>query len=239
MKKNLLLQYLFLPVLLLFFVACKKTKTIRAEQPSLINQQNEDSLSKSDSSDISYPTVKIGRQVWMANNLDVVVFRNGDTIREASSEADWTSANENKVPAWCRVLSIDNKSFGKIYNYFALIDKRGIAPEGWRVPTDNDWNILRENPYQLNKNIIQNVYWVPKKYIDKKFQNPYGGYRYQKYKGSPYYAVLKNGFYWTADGDLATTAIGKDLNFWYGSINKAVGSDYLGIDFGFYIRCVK
>ena len=78
-----------------------------------------------------YPTVVIGSQTWTTINLNVTHFRNGDIIPEAKTEMDWLLANENKQPAWCYYQNKTKfgKKFGKLYNGFALIDERGIAPD--------------------------------------------------------------------------------------------------------------
>jgi len=94
-----------------------------------------------------YKTVKIGDQLWMAENLNVGRFRNGDPIPEAKSEKDWQFAGENGKPAWCYY---DNnveygKLYGKLYNLYAMKDIRGLSPEGWYVPSDDDWKQLEIN----------------------------------------------------------------------------------------------
>ena len=89
-------------------------------------------------------TVKIGAQVWMTKNLDVSAFRNGDPILEAKTNEEWIKAGQNEQPAWC-YYNNDPKNwlkFGKLYNWYAVIDSRGIAPEGWRVPSIKDCEIL-------------------------------------------------------------------------------------------------
>jgi uncharacterized protein (TIGR02145 family) len=91
-----------------------------------------------------YKTVKIGEQVWMAENLKVSHFRNGDLIPHLNSDSLWNEAVRNKKPGWCYLEndSINNNGRGKLYNYYALIDPRGIAIEGWRVANEADWNTL-------------------------------------------------------------------------------------------------
>lgn len=89
-------------------------------------------------------TVEIGEQVWMSRNLDVAVFRNGDLIPEVKGISEMMEANENMQPAWCYY---DNdpaygKQYGKLYNWYAVNDPRGLAPEGWRIPGEEDWAAL-------------------------------------------------------------------------------------------------
>jgi uncharacterized protein (TIGR02145 family) len=92
----------------------------------------------------TYKTVKIGNQTWMAENLNVITFRNGDTIATAYDEEDWMLGDIFLEPAYVDFdFDPDNgQFFGKLYNYFAISDARGIAPEGWRLPTSEDWNEL-------------------------------------------------------------------------------------------------
>ncbi|MDI1321951.1 MAG: fibrobacter succinogenes major paralogous domain-containing protein [Algoriphagus sp.] len=92
----------------------------------------------------TYKTVKIGSQTWMAENLNVTKFRNGEDIPLALVEEEWWMGGEDGIPAYVDVEfdSENGQFFGKLYNYFAVSDPRGIAPEGWRVPTDADWAAL-------------------------------------------------------------------------------------------------
>lgn len=91
-----------------------------------------------------YKTIKIGEQEWMAENLNVKHFRNGDLIPEARSAEDWQKANENKLPTWCYYNNdpINGEKYGKLYNFYAVIDPRGLAPIGWEVPNSAEWNKL-------------------------------------------------------------------------------------------------
>jgi uncharacterized protein (TIGR02145 family) len=86
-------------------------------------------------------SIKIGTLTWTAKNLDVTTFRNGDPIPQAKSDAEWVAAGENYQPAWC-YYDNDPKNgtkYGKLYNWFAVNDARGLAPSGWHIPTDEEW----------------------------------------------------------------------------------------------------
>jgi uncharacterized protein (TIGR02145 family) len=89
-------------------------------------------------------TVKIGNQVWMAKNLDVSTFRNGDPIKEAKTKEDWFKARNKKTAAFCYYDydSKNGKIYGKLYNWYAVNDPRGLAPKGWHIPSDEEWTIL-------------------------------------------------------------------------------------------------
>ncbi len=89
-------------------------------------------------------SVTIGTQTWTTKNLDVATFRNGDAIPQAKTDEEWQVAGDNKQPAWC-YYDNDPKNgvkYGKLYNWYAVNDSRGLAPEGWHVPTDEEWTVL-------------------------------------------------------------------------------------------------
>lgn len=92
----------------------------------------------------TYKTVKIGNQTWMAENLNVSAFRNGDPIPEVRSCEDWNNALNDKQPAWCYYENMveNGTKYGKLYNWFALTDPRGLAPIGWHIPSDQEWEQL-------------------------------------------------------------------------------------------------
>lgn len=85
-----------------------------------------------------YKTVKIGDQIWMAENLNVEKFRNYETIPEAKTKSEWEEAGENKQPAWCYYDNdpVNGAKYGKLYNWYAVIDPRGLAPSGWHIPNE-------------------------------------------------------------------------------------------------------
>ena len=89
-----------------------------------------------------YPgTVTIGTQIWASANLNVSTFSNGDTIPEAKTSKEWVAAGDAGKPAWC-YYSNDPKTgliYGKLYNWYAVNDPRGLAPDGWILPSDADW----------------------------------------------------------------------------------------------------
>jgi len=79
----------------------------------------------------------IGLQQWASRNLEVTTFRNGDPIPEARSELDWKRAAKQKKPAWCYFRNDHENGVedGKLYNWYAVNDPRGLAPEGWHIPS--------------------------------------------------------------------------------------------------------
>jgi uncharacterized protein (TIGR02145 family) len=87
---------------------------------------------------------RIGAKSWALANLDVVTFRNGDTIPEAKTNEEWVAAGDAGKPAWCYYNNdkLSGKKFGKLYNWYAVNDPRGLAPKGWKIPGDADWLAL-------------------------------------------------------------------------------------------------
>jgi uncharacterized protein (TIGR02145 family) len=93
------------------------------------------------------PSVSIGNQIWMTENLNVDKFRNGDPIPEAKTAEEWKKAGANGEPAWCYYDNdpANGEKYGKLYNWYAVNDPRGLAPEGWKIPSDDEWSRLVNN----------------------------------------------------------------------------------------------
>lgn len=87
-------------------------------------------------------SVKIGDQVWTTENLNVSTFRNGDTIPEAKTYEEWEAAGALGKPAWCYQANLPEygRKYGKLYNWYAVNDERGLAPKGWHVPSNEERN---------------------------------------------------------------------------------------------------
>ena len=89
-------------------------------------------------------TVTIGTQIWMLENLNVSNFKNGVAIPEVQDKDAWEKAGENKQPAWY-YHDNDPKNgdkYGKLYNWYAVIDNNGLCLQGWHVPSDAEWDTL-------------------------------------------------------------------------------------------------
>jgi uncharacterized protein (TIGR02145 family) len=78
----------------------------------------------------------------MEKNLDVMTYRNGDVIPQVTDETQWAGLTTG---AWCWYSnSADNGAiYGKLYNWYAVNDPRGLAPQGWHIPTDEEWTTLK------------------------------------------------------------------------------------------------
>ena len=87
--------------------------------------------------------VQIGTQIWMTKNLNVSRYRNGDPIPQVTDPTQW----ENLMTgAWCYYNNdpINGPIYGKLYNWYAVNDPRGLSPAGWHVSSDNEWTQLAD-----------------------------------------------------------------------------------------------
>ena len=142
--------------------AKQKERQINESEISWLKNENEQlrdslialrSLKKENST--NFQSVKIGNYFWMVENLNVLTFRNGDPITEAKSDDDWERASNEGKPAWCYYNndSKDGKKFGKLYNWYAVNDPRGLAPVGWHISKKNEWK-------EIEKNLGEGSEWI-------------------------------------------------------------------------------
>lgn len=83
----------------------------------------------------------IGTQVWTTQNLNVSTYRDGTTIPQVSDPTAWFALTTG---AWCYYnnTTTNGTTYGKLYNWYAVIDARGLAPVGYHIPTDEEWTTL-------------------------------------------------------------------------------------------------
>jgi uncharacterized protein (TIGR02145 family) len=187
----------------------------------------------------NYETVKIGNQTWMKKNLDVTTYRNGDPIPQVSDPKKWA---ELKTGAWCY---FDNDSshgriYGKLYNWYAVNDPRGLAPEGWHLPGDKDWNALDSSlgGYEIAGGKMKETgtsHWLaPNKGATNKsgFTGLPGGYRYLNGK---FYDLGASASWWNTEEASAESAWAHGLSY----ESEIAGADGGYKQNGFSVRCVK
>lgn len=126
-------------LLLLLAISCKKENS--NIQSSAINSNSSVQAVTTDNIVLASNTVRIGTQKWMAKNLDIGRYRNGDKIPQVKSAAVWASLTTG---AWCWYNndSATGAVYGKLYNWYAVNDPRGLAPVGWHIPSDAEWATL-------------------------------------------------------------------------------------------------
>jgi uncharacterized protein (TIGR02145 family) len=113
----------------------------------LIPFMTTDSVLRAAEKDIAGHTissVSIDGQVWMQENLDVSRYRNGDKIRYAATNQDWLDAAAKGEGAWSYYKNDAGSAgkYGRLYNWYAVHDPRGLAPSGWNIPTSEELNKL-------------------------------------------------------------------------------------------------
>jgi hypothetical protein len=117
-----------------------QTKTKSTQTGSKSTQTKSKSIQKSSKSEPDNKSkdlgiVRIGTQAWAVANLNVITFRNGDSIPEARTSKDWVTAGESGKPAWCYYNNnpANGLKYGKLYNWYAVNDPRELAPVGWTL----------------------------------------------------------------------------------------------------------
>jgi uncharacterized protein (TIGR02145 family) len=107
----------------------------------------------------NYRTIQIGNQIWLADNFDDVKFNNGENIRKAKNDEEWTRLNSECIPAWCYYQFEEERSdLGRLYNWFTVNDNRGILPDGYRIPNLEDFKILVKFVGCADSLLIDGVY---------------------------------------------------------------------------------
>ena len=187
-------------------------------------------------------SITIGEIRWKKKNLNVKVFSNGDKILKITSHDEWEKAAKSKTPAYCS-MNFDEKNdsvFGKLYNWFAVNDERGLASKEWHVASKEEWGKLiviaggiakagsvlkkKGDDLWLNQSpteaISLDLYLLP------------GGYQYDK---GHFGHIGKYGYWWTS------TKFDKE-NSWFvkvGDSSPEVLFDRGLNGYGVSVRCVK
>ncbi|MCU0456661.1 MAG: fibrobacter succinogenes major paralogous domain-containing protein [Bacteroidales bacterium] len=89
-----------------------------------------------------YKTVKIGTQVWMAENLRTTHYRDNFEIPNITGTSDWNNPPDSWKGAYCDYNNVVNNTYGKLYNGYAVLNSRKLCPTGWHIPLTNDWLTL-------------------------------------------------------------------------------------------------
>jgi uncharacterized protein (TIGR02145 family) len=186
----------------------------------------------------TYGTCLIGEQTWMDQNLNEPHFKNGDAIMHAKTAEEWKKAGGTGTPAWC-YYNNDPKlgeKFGKLYNWYALNDPRGLAPKGWRIAADSDWKDLKATllKQDLDAMALQHSSFIGA-YPDAdilKFHAYGSGYR--KESGG-FSNIDEYASFWSKD-----TTNGYSANVFHlrkNQFDPLFGSSYRTV--GFSVRCLK
>jgi uncharacterized protein (TIGR02145 family) len=192
---------------------------------------------------VSFKSVKIGTQTWMAENLNVSTFRNGDQIPEAKTKEEWEKAGKEGRPAWCYYEN-DPKNgtkYGKLYNWYAVNDSRGLAPSGWHITTDAEWTILKN---QLGDDAGKKMKSTSGWEITEELQENGNGTNSSGFSGLPgglryingnFLLFGRVGFWWSSTEHDTSGAYKRWLTHEDGSLSG--DNCYKGE--GFSVRCLK
>ena len=179
------------------------------------------------------PSIQIGNQTWTSINLDVTTYRNGDAIPQVQNGIDWANLSTG---AWCYYENntANSSSYGKLYNWYAVNDPRGLAPEGFHIPTKEEWTILIDylgGTYEAGTKMKSTTGW----------QNNGNGSNTSGFSGLPggkrdggFFNIGSFGNWWSSSVYTSTA--------WSGSLSfnggHAVIYTYLKVS-GFSVRCLK
>lgn len=214
-------------------ISCKKENSFPVADNSnekVVMQQ--DALTNES---LAVNVVRIGKQIWQKKDLATGFYRNGDKIPEVRDPNKWANLTTG---AWC-YYNNDPKN-GKLYNWYAVHDPRGLAPKGWHIPTDNDWTNLTNflGGYEIAGGKLKEVgtanWQAPNADATNStgFTALPGGTRF--YLGQ-YFDAGGYGYWWSSTEASDGAAFYRYLTYFYGAISG--GSDYKTN--GFSVRCVR
>jgi len=218
------------------------------QNPNPINNSNN---SVTDIDGNIYPTVQMCNQVWTAKNLNVSHYRNGDVIPQVTDSITWANLTTG---AWCYYENNTSNGliYGKLYNWYAVNDPRGLAPIGYHIPSDMEWNVVINclgggNSAAGYMKEVSFIHWgnPGNGYNGGNNSSGFtalpGGFRLDSsYElGNMLYGVFDNvqtgGFWWTSTDTNSPSAWVYDMAFESDGIERYDA----GKAWGFSVRCVK
>ncbi len=147
-NRSLIYPLITIGLLLIFINSCKKSENSSPGNPTngkttAIFNTSKTYGSMTDQDGNVYKTIKIGTQTWMAENLRTTKYRNSEVIPKVTDNTAWSVLSTG---AYCNYKNSSNNdtiaTYGRLYNWYSVVDTRNIAPTGWHVPTDADWTTL-------------------------------------------------------------------------------------------------
>jgi uncharacterized protein (TIGR02145 family) len=199
----------------------------------------------------AYDTVVIGTQVWMSKNLRVSKYRNGDPIPTNLNNTDWQNSTSGAYAIYNNTTSNDS-IYGKLYNWYAVADPRGLCPVGWHVPSDAEWQTLETAlgmpAVELNntggRGSAQNVGGQMKSVSPLWLSPNTGATNSSGFSGLPGGRRVSNGAYdfigyygywWSSTQSATTSAWLRYLHYSFGNVYLSGNTKRVG----FSVRCVR
>ena len=201
-----------------------------------------------------YETIQIGDQVWMAENLKVTNYRDGIVISNVTDNSTWMSTLSG---AYCYYFNDEGiaSNYGALYNWYAVNNSHNIAPEGWHVPTDDEWKELEMylglsqseadaegfrgsnegsklagNADLWNSGLLESN---PEFGVSNFTALP-GGQR--DHNDGQYYNISNCAWFWSSTEYNSDSSWYRDLYYFYSEIGREIP---LSKNYGFSVRCVR
>ena len=188
-----------------------------------------------------YKTIVIGTQEWMAENLNTSIYRNGNVIDNVTDDVQWSGLTTGACVSYNNDSQYDCP-YGKLYNWYAVVDPRHVCPTGWHEPTDGEWTTLTD---YLGGDAVAGgkmksigiQYWAGAN-TDATNESGFSGLPGGNRNINGSYSNLSGfGFWWSSSQPTwsNSSAMGRFLNF-----DDVFGiSDYYNEEDGFSVRCLK
>ncbi|MBM3419073.1 MAG: hypothetical protein FJY17_09180 [Bacteroidetes bacterium] len=181
--------------------------------------------------------VTIGNQVWMTKNLNVDWFRNGDPVPQARTNEEWAIADIYKQPAWCYYDNdpTNGVKYGKLYNWYAVSDDRGLAPVGYHIPSDAEWTNLEDYLGSFAGTEMKSKSgWLNNGNGTNSsgFNGLPGGFRFNP---GTFYGIGEFGYWWSTTEYTHFAAWCRYLHYKSGNVERTYHS-YVG---GLPVRCLR
>jgi uncharacterized protein (TIGR02145 family) len=206
-----------------------------------------------------YSSIIVNNQEWMAQNLAVTRFRNGEVIPSDLNNLEWESTT-NSAYSFYEDEIANGILYGKYYNWFAISDSRGLCPTGWHVPTDEEWDSFEShiggipffNPnsdltivgtYHTGERLKSELGWDYSYINSDSYENSFlvneSGFSalpcgYRSYFGS-FLDQGNNGYWWSGSSNNSATAIYRGLYYFTSNLYR----NHMDKNFGFSVRCIK
>lgn len=191
-----------------------------------------------------YNTITIGTQIWMVENLKTTKYRNGDAIPDHSGDSEGMYFNYDNAA--------NANKYGRLYNWYAVNDSRKLAPQGWHVPTSDEWTTLSTyiSTHQGTsgseaKALAATSSWLPSTDVNvigndlmknnsSGFTALPGGYRIP----ASFYCIGSKGFWWSST---EFSSGGAYIRFLTSGDKEMCGADFNWEEkeYGLSVRCVK
>ena len=224
------MKFFILIGLLMIFLVCNAQS--KSEQIKILNN--------------SIDSIQIGTQTWMQSNLSTVLFQNGDTIPEVRSTADWIKTFNEGKPAWCYYgnNSKNERKYGRLYNWYAVVDSRNLCPTGWRIPTILDFQkllLINHSIDEIEDLMDEGCPYCGLLGLNSNFsgaRNSDGSFdgleNILKMDGASYLRGSGNWWYLINNnqGFISDSDDGNTANTWFVNVDK-------GVSEGMSVRCVK